>query len=190
MKLLGLDPGKQRDSFGIVAVESKDGKVYVKNAQRILGKKYLDTEAYIESLVRKYDYNYCILELNNTGHRIYESLYFERKLPVIAVTTSKDIKDIKKKLDMKVMDKNEMVRTMSVWFQEGKIVFPTKSNPEVNELKRQLAIFAEHKTEAGNVSYYAEGQEHDDLVMALMLTCWYSRYGDLRVIKIPMKPLN
>jgi len=37
------------------------------------------------------------------------------------------------------------------------------------ELKRQIAIFAEHKTEAGSVSYYAPGAEHDDGVMALMI---------------------
>lgn len=182
MKLLGLDPGKQRDSFGIVAVDVIDNKIIVKNAQRILGKKYLEAEAFIEKIVREYHYDNCILELNNTGQRIYESLLFERHLPVIAVTTSRDIKDMEKKRSLKVMDKNEMVRTMAVWFQEGKIVFPRTKNKEVDELIRQLKIFAEHKTEAGNVSYYAEGTEHDDLVMALMLVCWWAKFGKLKII--------
>jgi len=38
------------------------------------------------------------------------------------------------------------------------------------ELKRQIAIFTEHKTEAGSISYYAPGSEHDDGVMDCSLT--------------------
>ena len=42
--------------------------------------------------------------------------------------------------------------------------------------KRQISNFAEHITEAGNASYYAEGTEHDDTVMALMLACFIGRH--------------
>lgn len=184
VKLLGLDPGKQRDSFGIIAIDVRDDKIYVLNAQRVLGKKYIETESLIEKIVKENGYSTCILELNNTGQRIYESLVYERNLPVIAVTTSKDVKDMEKKRSLKVMDKNEMVRTMSVWFEAGKIIFPSRGNRETDELLRQLKIFAEHKTESGSVSYYAQGTEHDDLVMALMLCCWYSQYGPIKIIKI------
>jgi len=45
----------------------------------------------------------------------------------------------------------------------------------MKELKRQISIFAEHRTESGQISYYAEGKEHDDLVMALMLACFVGR---------------
>lgn len=117
-----------------------------------------------------------VLELNNTGTHVYEVLYSQKNLPVIPVTTTKDVKDLDKKYSGKIMDKNEMARLMAHWFQDGSIVLPLALTGELAELKRQLSIFAEHRTEAGSVSYRAEGQEHDDLVMALMLCCFYARH--------------
>lgn len=180
VKVVGLDPGKQRDSFGIVACEKLEGKIRVKNAQRILGMNYLDVEDYLESLHKAHKFNFFILEVNNTGTHVYEVLR-KKGLPVIPVTTVAEIKDPSKKNDLKRMEKNEMVRNMIHWFQDGKIVFPTNCNAELNELKRQLSIFSEVKTETGKVSYRAEGQEHDDLVMALMLACWFLKPYELTV---------
>jgi len=54
--------------------------------------------------------------------------------------------------------------------------FPKKTNKHIEELKRQISNFAEHITEAGNASYYAEGTEHDDTVMALMLAIFVGRH--------------
>lgn len=69
------------------------------------------------------------------------------------------------------MDKNENVKWFLNMNAEHRIIFPVDKNcsPDMLELKRQIAIFAEHKTEAGSVSYYAPGSEHDDGVMALMI---------------------
>ena len=74
------------------------------------------------------------------------------------------------------MPKNQMVRYMASMFQANRIKFPTKTNPHIEELKRQISNFSEHITEAGNVSYYAEGTEHDDTVMALMLAIFVGRH--------------
>lgn len=184
VRVIGLDPGKQRDSFGIVAIEKKNEKIYVKNAQRVLGKRYIDVENYIAELHQKYHYDQYILEINNTGEHVFEVLKDVKKLPVIPVFTTSDIKDIKKKMDTRTMDKKDMVKRMAHQFQNGQIIFPKKTNPEIEQLKTQLAIFSEHITEAGNVSYYAEGTEHDDLVMALMLACWFVKDQRLRIIKV------
>ena len=184
VRVIGLDPGKQRDSFGIVAIEKRDGKIYVKNAQRVLGKRYIDVENYVASLHEKYRYDYYILEVNNTGEHVFEVLKDVKGLPVIPVFTTSDVKDLKKKMDGRTMDKKDMVKRMAHQFQLGEIIFPKKSNPELEQLKTQLAIFSEHITEAGNVSYYAEGTEHDDLVMALMLCCWYVKDQKLKIIKV------
>ena len=175
MRIAGLDPGKQRDSFAFVAGEIEDGKLLVKGAKRWLGRNYLDVENEIAEIHARKPFDFYILEINNTGIHVYEVLKAQKNLPVIPVTTTKDIKDPAKKYSMKIMDKNEMVRIMLHWFQDGKILFPQNSTGELEELKRQLSIFAEHKTEAGTVSYRAEGQEHDDLVMALMLVCFWAR---------------
>lgn len=171
-----MDPGKHRDAFAFVGTEILDGVLTVKGAKRWMGRNYLQVEEDITQIHRKKPFNVYVLELNNTGTHVYEVLTQQKNLPVIPVTTTKDIKDLEKKYDNKVMDKNEMVRLMAHWFQDGSIVFPTNKTPELMELERQLTIFAEHKTETGSVSYRAQGQEHDDLVMALMLACWYARH--------------
>lgn len=46
----------------------------------------------------------------------------------------------------------------------------------MEELKRQISIFASHKTEARHISYRAPGSEHDDMVMALMLACFIGKH--------------
>jgi len=75
------------------------------------------------------------------------------------------------------MDKNEMVKYMIILAGEGRVIYPANKSPEMKELQRQMSIFAEHKTESGkSFAYYAEGNEHDDLVMALMLACFVARY--------------
>jgi len=175
LRIGGLDPGKQRDSFAFVGCEIEDSKLLVKGAKRWLGRNYIDVENEITLIHTRRPFDYYILEINNTGIHVFEVLNFQKGLPVIPVTTTKDIKDPEKKYSSKVMDKNEMVRIMLHWFQDGRILFPQQSTSELDELKRQLEIFAEHKTEAGSVSYRAEGQEHDDLVMALMLVCFWAR---------------
>ena len=69
------------------------------------------------------------------------------------------------------MDKNENVKWFLNMKAKHRIIFPIDENysPDMLELKRQIAIFAEHKTESGSVSYYAPSSEHDDGVMALMI---------------------
>jgi len=175
LRIGGLDPGKQKDSFAYVVIEQEGVGIRVKGAKRWLGRQYVEVERELLQIHNSKPCDYYILELNNTGQHVYEVLKNEMNLPILGVTTTKDIKDLIKKDSLTVMDKNEMVRHMMHWFQEGVIRFPFRSTPELEELKRQLSIFAEHKTEAGNMSYYADGQEHDDLVMALMLACWYIR---------------
>jgi len=177
MRLAGLDPGKHKDSFAEVVCEvaNDESKLLVKGAKRWQERLYLDVEKEIASQHVKKAFDKIILEINNTGTHVYEVLRYQHNLPVLPVTTTKDIKDERKKFQLSVMHKNEIVRTALHWQQEGVIVFPKTLTPELEELKRQLSIFAEIKTEAGSVSYRAEGSEHDDLVMALMLVIHYAR---------------
>jgi len=114
-----------------------------------------------------------LIEANNTGQFVIEELEQVHHISVIGVTTTKDIKDEKKKHKVQTMDKNENVKWVLNMKAEHRIIFPTDQNcsGDMLELKRQIAIFAEHKTEAGSVAYYAPGQEHDDGVMALLINC-------------------
>jgi len=175
LRIAGLDPGKMRDGFAMVVCETKDNKLYVKGAKRWLHRNYIEVERDIKKIHESNPFDHIMLEVNNTGQHVYEVLKYDMDLPVSPVTTSNDLKDLSKKDSYDVMDKNEMVRTMSHWFNEKLIIFPRIKDKELSELQRQISIFAQYRTEAGNVSYRAQGNEHDDLVMALMLICFIAR---------------
>lgn len=175
--ILGGDPGKHRDAFALVAIQPKEDKIHVRGANRFSKRDYIDVEKHIEKSYKKNNFDHVVIELNNTGTHVVENLIRINQIPVvIPVTTSKNLKDINKIFSYKVMDKNEMTEWMIRMFQAEKIIFPQKTDEDLNELKRQLSIFAQHKTNAGNISYFAEGNEHDDMVIALMLACFIGRY--------------
>lgn len=177
MKLGGGDPGKHRDSFFVVRTEVPDDRdrLQIKAAKRWTGQLYLEVEKQMALAHSKSPFDHFALEINNTGTHVYEVLRNIYHLPVIPVTTTKDIKDPQKKYNIQKMDKNETVRETIHWLQDGIIQLPSKLTADLHELKRQMSIFAEVKTEAGSVSYRAEGSEHDDGVMALLLNVHLAR---------------
>jgi len=175
LRIAGLDPGKIRDGFALVSCEIKDNKLYVKGCKRWLHRNYIEVERDIKHIHENNPFDFIMLEVNNTGQHVYEILKYEMNLPVYPVTTSSDLKDLSKKDSLSVMDKNEMVRLMSHWFNSKLIIFPRIKDKEMKELQRQISIFAQYRSEAGSVSYRAEGNEHDDLVMSLMLCCFIAR---------------
>ena len=177
MRIAGIDSGKQRDSFAFVGIEIKNDNIFVLGVKTWIGRKYLEVENLIANIHDTQPFNFYCIEINNTGEHVYEELKYRHKIPnIVPVFTTAELKDQIKIAAGKVMPKNQMVRYMSSMFQANRIKFPTKSNPHIEELKRQISNFSEHITEAGNVSYYAEGTEHDDTVMALMLAIFVGRH--------------
>ena len=182
--ILSGDPGKIRDSFFIVGTEIKDEKLYVRLSVRRQGRAYKQVCAEYAEISRRNNFRFNLIEANNTGQFVIEELQQVHHIPVIGVTTTNNIKDEKKKNVVERMDKNENVKWFLNMKAEHRIIFTTDVNcsEDMLELKRQIAIFAEHKTEAGSVAYYAPGSEHDDGVMALMINIQkakqYLKVGD------------
>lgn len=170
-KILSGDPGKIRDSFFMVGTEVKNGKIYVRLAKRRLGKSYLSVCEEFANLSHKHNFDYNVIEYNNTGVAVVEMLTEQFNLPVIPITTINMGREMKKKVSPKNMDKYEVVHRFISRKENHQIIFPpdSKCSEDMLELKRQVAIFAEHRTEAGNVQYYAPGSEHDDGIMALLI---------------------
>ena len=187
IKILSGDPGKIRDAFFIVGTEITNDKLYVRLAIQRKGRAYKQVCAEFAEISRKHKFTFNLIEANNTGQFVIEELQQVHHIPIIGVTTTKDIKDEKKKNQVERMDKNENVKWFLNMKAEHRIIFPTDDNcnEDMLELKRQIAIFAEHKTDAGSVSYYAPGSEHDDGVMALMINIQkvkqYLKPGDIGV---------
>ena len=176
MRIAGIDSGKQRDSFAFVGIEIKNDSIYVLGVKTWIGRKYIEVEELIAEIHEKKPFNFYVVEINNTGEHVYEYLKYRNRITnVLPTFTTAQVKDQSKINTGRVMPKNQMVIWMARMFQQNRIKFPTKTNKHIEELKRQISIFSEHITEAGNVSYRAEGTEHDDTVMALMLACFIGR---------------
>jgi hypothetical protein len=176
MRIAGIDSGKKKDSFAFVGIEIKNNNIYVMGVRTWLGRNYLEVENLIAEIHDSTPFNYYVVEINNTGEHVFEELKYRHKIPnVIPTFTARETKDQSKINTGRVMPKNQMVVWMARMFQSNRIKFPKKSNKDIDELKRQISIFSEIITESGNVSYRAEGNEHDDTVMALMLACFIGR---------------
>ena len=176
MRIAGIDSGKRKDSFAFVGVEIKKDNVYVIGVKTWLGRNYLDVENMIADVHDTTPFDYYVVEINNTGEHVFEELKYRHHIPnVIPTFTTRETKDQSKINTGRVMPKNQMVVWLARMFQNNRIKFPKKSNKDIDELKRQISIFSEVITEAGQVSYRAEGNEHDDTVMALMLACFVGR---------------
>ena len=177
MRIAGIDSGKQRDSFAFVGIEIKNNDIYVLGVKTWIQRRYIEVENLIENIHDTKPFDFYVVEVNNTGEHVYEELKYSHKIPnVIPVFTTATVKDQMKIATGKAMPKNQMVIYMARIFQDNRIKFPSKTNKHIEELKRQISNFAEHITEAGNASYYAEGTEHDDTVMALMLAIFIGRH--------------
>ena len=176
MRIAGIDSGKLRDSFAFVGIEVKHDNVYVLGVKTWLGRNYLDVENLIADIHSTKPFNYYSVEINNTGEHVYEELKYRHHIPnVIPIFTTREVKDQSKINTGRVMPKNQMVLWLARMFQNNRIKFPKNTNKHIEELKRQISNFSEHITEAGQVSYRADGSEHDDTVMALMLACFIGR---------------
>lgn len=176
MRIAGIDSGKRRDSFAFVGIEIRNDDVYVVGVKTWLGRNYIEVENLIANIHDKKPFNFYCVEINNTGEHVFEELKYRHRIPnVIPTFTSANVKDQHKINSGKVMPKNQMTLWLARMFQNNRIKFPKTSNKDVDELKRQISIFSEVITESGSVSYRAEGQEHDDTVMALMLACFIGR---------------
>lgn len=178
VKILALDPGKIADSFGVVGIEVIKDEIHIRLAKRWLGRNYTEVVNKIIAIHVRQNFDHIVLEMNNTG-QVVKELFDAKGIRTIPVNTVGRITDPKKKLSLTAMEKKEI----SLWFlrmkTDHKIKFHGTDDPDVKELMRQIQIFAEHRPKGeystGNFKYSAPGEEHDDMVMALLLACHIGR---------------
>jgi hypothetical protein len=76
-----------------------------------------------------------------------------------------------------------LVSTLQVLLQERRILV-TGTSPESRTLVRELEDFRLKVTKAANETFDAREGQHDDLLMSVMLACWWGefKHKQLRVI--------
>jgi hypothetical protein len=180
------DPGGLYDSFGFVLtkyVPSIRG-IYVLGAHEWkFADGQIDYPGVEEAIVKIHGeqaLDYFVCEKNNTGVHVIQSLKNNYHIPVYGVTTASRIKSDKVIRKGDTMDKAEHVGWINKKRQSGQILFPKKKTKGIMTLESQLNSFVRETTPGGTVRYLAEGQGHDDLVMALMVNTYFLRRKVMR----------
>lgn len=180
------DPGGLYDAFGFVLTRY----VHDLKAIQVLGAKewkfgdgqidYPGVEEDIVKIHRKEALDIFVCEKNNTGIHVIQSLKNNYNMKVFPVTTSARIKSDNVIRKGETMDKAEHVSWINKKRQQGQILFPKKKTEGIMLLESQLNSFVRNVTQAGTVRYEAEGQGHDDLVMAFMVNTYFLRRRVMR----------
>jgi len=175
------DPGGLRDAFAFVLLkyDKTDNVIYVMGAKGWKFKtgqiEYPEVEEYIAQIFNVYNLDFMVIEKNASGVHVIQSMQRKFKMPVKSVTTSNNIKTDKVIRAGKTMDKTEMVGWINKKRLEGKIKFPKKKTPGLLTLENQINSFVKKSTASRQITYSAEGEEHDDFVMAFMVNLFYVR---------------
>lgn len=184
MVRLGIgDPGKQKSKFGILALDVLPREVRVLGAKQ-LQLDYTVVEGAIDAMHQRLNFLRFIVELNNTGQHVVDSMRrYHPRVPLWPITTvGRALTSDEKIQGMQTMHKQGAAEYVKRLKDAGVLKFPLQSTPELEELKRQMEGFLPHVTEAGHMSYFTEGNQPDDLVMCLIMGCFVGQNfmeGDL-----------
>ena len=180
------DPGGLRDAFAFVLLkyDKTENVIYVMGAKGwkfVTGQiEYPEVETYVANSFTKYNLDFLVIEKNASGVHVIQSIQRGHGIPVKSVTTSSNIKSKKVINKGETMDKVEMVGWINKKRQEGKIKFPKQKTAGILTLENQLNSFVRKTTASRQTSYSAEGEEHDDFVMAFMVNLFYIRRWIMR----------
>ena len=175
-RIVAVEYSKHRNVFGLVGVEAiKDKNTFMVSLAREWDRKNLSLMvSQIGTLYDKIGWGYTYVN-QKIGQHVIQELRKIEKIPIQVYTTKKDLADPLDLERAKVMDITEMTQYMVVLKQKHQVQFPEKPLRSIKELERQMAMFVEHKTESGTMSYYAPGDEKDNLPRALAAACFGGR---------------
>ena len=175
LRLAAIIHSKHRNMFGLVGTEidTEKKKAYVKLARQWSRTKINEIPSEVSRIYQKIKWKTTYVD-QLTGQHFIQDLK-SNHVPVSVITTQKNLKDPHDIERIKVMDKIEMVQLMLSLRQNHQVEFPPAPSKSMTELEEQFALFTEHKTEAGNIDYFAPGEELDSLVKALLINCFAAR---------------
>jgi hypothetical protein len=189
---LGLDLGQASDYTALVIVESSletEPKLAIRHIQRLaLGTSYPKIAECVAALLRREELAVgCDLVVDSTGvGRPVMDLLRRCGLRPVAVTITGGDAVTHNDTDGFRVPKRDLVMILQVLLQEGRLKCANLPGAEV--LQAELSNFrvtinpttGHDSYGAGPASAWREG-EHDDLVLAAALACWYVETHPVRV---------
>ncbi len=186
--IVALSYTKTRTMFGMVGIEVDPNTrlAYVRLAKQWPRENMNAIPDDVKNIHTKVKWEQTFAD-QQIGQHLIRSLEKALGFQVQAITTQKNLKDPEDIELIKVMDMTEMAQLTLSLKQEHQIQFPPKNiTGDMKQLIKQMEMFTEHITEAGNVSYFAPGEELDCLPKALMICLLVARMslqqGDLPMI--------
>jgi len=173
-KIATLSYSKFRDQFGLVVIEADATEQIARVGLAVFWdrKKINSIPNKINSLYQKIKWDSTYVD-QKVGEHIIDDL--KNTLSIYVINTKKDLLDPENIHKIKVMDMTEIVQFTYGLKLEHRIKFPEYPTKNMQELERQISMFTENKTEQGNITYHATGDEHDSLVRALLMCIFAAR---------------
>jgi len=180
-RVASYDPGRIRDRFAMVGADVKEKEIKILNAKEWFKTNFIFVEDEIAEINSNHKFDYHICETNNQGWHVIDNLRTLKNIPVRGVNTSNNLKPGTARLG-KSLDKNVMVEWIEWAREDGIITMPQgKWSPGITELNRQLNRFVMKRSGSGYKYEAAEDDDHDDLVMALVVLCHFAKMRLLRL---------
>lgn len=175
------DPGGKRDSFFFIllVVNVEKRIIYITGGRewKFIDNQigYPEIERGLANIHKKANLDFLVVEQNNTGIHAIQSMKQKYHIPIIGIKTGGIIKERRIMQKGDTMDKTEHVGWVNMMRQKGQILISGDLTPELKKLISQLNSFVRKRTDAGKITYSAQGSQSDDAVMALMVGTFYIR---------------
>lgn len=186
------DPGGKRDSFFFVLlrVNQQERKIYIIGGHEW---KFVDNQIAYPEIERDLatindtrNLDFFVVEQNNTGIHVIQTMKNQYHIPIVAVKTSGQLKERGVILKGDTMDKTEHVGWINFMRQEKRLLISKNVTPGIRKIILQLDSFVRVRTPGGKITYQAQGEQADDAVMALMVGTHFIRrkiFGEMGVRK-------
>jgi hypothetical protein len=185
--LVGLDLGRQVDFTAAIAIERVEPRhekaiYYIRQILRVRNRPYPAIVGAVQELLASPDLRGATLVVDETGVGA----------PVVDMFRAVDIAPVAVTITAGVMSdhvpggwhvpKRTLVSTVEVLLSSSRLRIAA-GLPHARTLTEELAGFEVHISAAGRDTYSARVGEHDDLVLAAALACWYGeRYSAVKFI--------
>ncbi len=167
---IGADLGQAQDPTALAVAEVHTPEIHVRHLERIpLGTPYPKVVERIADLVNKLPGAVLVVDATGVGRAVLDQMH-EAGLEPVPVTitggrfTSYDGSRWR-------VPKKALLRPLVASTEEGRLKV-AKSLPEADALQVELQAFQRRITERGHDAFQGVG-EHDDLVIAVALACWW-----------------
>ena len=114
-----------------------------------------------------------VVDATGVGQAVIDLMRAERLDPVGIYITGGD--RVSEKEYGYTVPKNELIATFQMVLSRGLLKISNKIREDVKkQFIHEVKNFKEKTTKAGNVAFEAwKEEDHDDLIMSLMMNCWY-----------------